>query len=341
MLKILEPLISYTISGNDINNNELRAVKAFIYVWLTTTVIMWFYVIFSYTVYDIAIVGNIGLLCSLVHTITPYIYKKTKSKVLSGLNITITAIIFQVTFALYNGGVDSPSIIWLTVHPVIISFFASKRLILFSVLLNMILVTGLTILGKIGYFSNDLLTSDFTDWMRLSTLIFLDIIIATYTVVFINTTKQSEIDLKNRNDLIENLMRIITHDINNALVVSTLSTKMLESDLQENSKAKEKLNLISNSNNQIIEISKSILSWMKANDNQIPLNIKPVNFISIEDYIKESFTPIIEAKNQTLEIENNVPDDLLILVDSNAFKNQVVSNIIFKCYKVHTNKWNY
>ena len=62
------------------------------------------------------------------------------------------------------------------------------------------------------------------------------------------------------------------------------------------------INMIKNSNNQIIEISKSIQQWMKTNDNSLNLRIQPLLFSEVEKHISESFTPILEAKTIFLEI---------------------------------------
>jgi signal transduction histidine kinase len=334
---LIDLLVNYTTNSDKYTQQEeYRSVRAFILVWTSTVVIMWFYVLFSYSVFDFSTVGNIGLVCTILHTLTPTIYRHSKSLVLAGLNISLTALIFQITFCIFNGGIDSPSAIWFTAHPVIISYFASKRLILLSVFLNMVAVLGLTFIGNSGYFPVDTLTKNFTDWMRISSLIFLDIIIATYTIVFMNTTKQNEIELSKRNELIENLMRIISHDINNALTVSTLSTRLLENKLKEDEPAiTESINMIKKSNNQIIEISKSIQEWMKTNDNSMNLNILPLGFREVEKHISESFTPILEAKSISLEmeIEPKVTNKTKILVDSGAFRNQVLNNIISNAIK--------
>lgn len=334
---LIDLLVNYTTnSDKNTQQEEYRSVRAFILVWTSTVVIMWFYVLFSYSVFDFSTVGHIGLICTILHTLTPTIYRHSKSLVLAGLNISLTALIFQVTFCIFNGGIDSPSAIWFTAHPVIISYFASKRLILLSVVLNMVAVLGLTFIGNSGFFPEDTLTKNFTDWMRISSLIFLDIIIATYTIVFMNTTKQNEIELSKRNELIENLMRIISHDINNALTVSTLSTRLLENKIEKEDLVMFKsINMIKNSNNQIIEISKSIQEWMKTNDNSMNLKILPLKFKEVEKHISESFTSILEVKSITfdIEIDSTISGETRILVDSGAFRNQVLNNIISNAIK--------
>ena len=333
---ILDRLINYTIkSDNFPSEEEKRRVRAFILVWISTVIIMWFYVFFSWSVFEFNTVAYIGLVCTIIHTLTPTIYRHTKSLVLAGLNISLTALVFQITFCIFNGGIDSPSAIWFTAHPVIISYFASKRLILFSVILNMFVVIGLTLLSNKGFFPVDALEDTFTDWMRISSLIFLDIIVATYTIVFMNTTKQNEVELSNRNELIENLMRIISHDINNALTVSTLSTNMLEKNLKDDQDASRRIKMIKKSNDQIIEITNSIQMWMKTNKKSFNLKLTPTSFSTITKHIEDSFQPLIQVKSILLDfdIDSTITSDTKILIDSSAFRNQVLNNLISNAIK--------
>jgi signal transduction histidine kinase len=333
MPKQIQLLINYCANALDNPSVEdLRRIKAFILVWTSTTVIMWFYVAFSYWVYDFPLVGTLGILYTIIHTLAPVIYRYTRSLTLAGFTISLTALCFQVTFCIYNGGIHSPSAIWFTAHPVIISFFASKGLILISVFLNMLVVLGLTMLGNMGYFPANALDGTFTEYMTISSLIFLDIIIATYTIVFIYTTEENAKELQERNDLIENLMRIIGHDISNALNVSELSTKTLKRYIDDE-RAIKKIELINKSNKQISEISHSVLHWMKSQDSDFKLKSERLTLNELIEYIDDSFKTALEQKNISIEIQNSLPDGAAIRVDSSAFKYQVVTNLLTNAIK--------
>lgn len=318
--------------STDISEAERRNVKGFILVWLSTTFIMWFYVAFSFWVYDFQTVGIFGLLFTIIHTFVPVIFRYTKSLTISGLTISLTALCFQIVFCIYNGGIYSPSAIWFTAHPVIISFFASKRLILFSVFMNLVVVLGLTLLGNYGFFPVDALPANTTQIMMITSLILLDIVIATYTIVFITSSDESQKELTKRSDLIENLMRIISHDINNALNVSMISTRVLGNHLSKKEDL-EKLALIKSSNNQILEITKSVTQWMKAEDTKNILKKEIVLFSQIEDHIHQSFNLVLSNKDIDLKIEAVIDDKILIIADSAALRNQVITNLFTNAIK--------
>lgn len=339
---MLEALISYCcVKDSDCSKENRRKVKDFLFVWTSTTTIMWFYVIFSYSVYDFPIVGNLGIIYSIIHTLTPLFYRYTRSLVLAGLTISMSALFFQVTFSIFNGGLDSPSVIWFTAHPVIMSFFGSRRLILFSVILNFFVVLGLFSLGNAGYFPADALHHKLTEVMKITSLVFLDIIIATYTIVFINTTRQGANELKERNKLIESLIRVISHDINNALTISVMTTEQLKKDshkkLNLNDESRnamtKKIERIEKSNQQIEEISKSILQWMKTQDGESSLEIENFPLNEISHFIQTNYDDLLKRKSLKLEYNSDVDDLTKIYFNPQSLRNQVINNILSNAIK--------
>lgn len=329
----LESFVKFCLKDENTDDLKLkRNVLSFIKVWMSTTIIMWLYVAFSYTVFDFPLVGHIGLICTILHTISPLIYKYTKSLVLSGFNISMTGLIFQLTFCLFNGGITSPSAIWFTLHPVIMSFFGSRKLIILSVVINTLLVIGLAILGNYGYFSTNYLDNNLTQVMMITSFIGLDILIAVYTIVFISQSKKSEKLLEGRNELIENLMRIISHDINNSLNVSMLATRSLRKNINDE-KLSKKIDLILKSNDQINQITKSVRDWMKSNTEGINLELRKVKICDVINYVKDSFNDLLKSKNISLEVIDDCKPHNLINVDLDALRFQVINNIMTNAIK--------
>jgi signal transduction histidine kinase len=293
---------------------------------------MWSYVVFSYWVFPFKTVAIYGLVCSILHTFSPVIYKYSKSLTLTGLNISITGLIFQFVYCLFNDGIYSPAAIWFTAHPVIISFFSSKRLIYFSVILNIFVVLLLTYLGNNALLPADVLDQGFTQAMTISSLIGLDIIIATYTIVFINSTKNSYKELEERNELIEGLIRIISHDINNSLTISDISLNWLDTFNLE-PVAIRKLNLIKRSNKEILEICTMVREWIKSNDTKLELELKDIPLKSIVSHIDSSFADQLKNKNIYLKLNNDVNDEQLVRAEFNSLCYQVINNIFTNAIK--------
>lgn len=321
------------------NERAISELKSFVILWTTTEVIMWFYVGFSYWAFDFSAVGNLGILFSFIHTLAPVVYYLTKSLQTSGLLISLSALAFQVTFCIYNGGIESPSAIWFTAHPVIMSFFGKRKLILLSVLLNIITVLSLVFFGELGAFPFDELPASYTMSMTITSLILLDIVIAFYTVVFINKTKESEAKLSERNEMIENLIRILAHDISNSLVISKLSLEMLKKkvntpeDMQTLTYEvlQKRIDKMDISNHQIEEICRSTLEWMKASQKKFIFNLETLSSQNISSYLKEYFQDIMEKKELVLSIKKEESFDFF--VDEKILKAQIINNIMSNAIK--------
>jgi signal transduction histidine kinase len=342
MKAVLNWLYRFCLSENDLLDKEKsRRVQAFIYVWISTTIIMWFYVWFSYFIYDFPTVGHFGIVYTIIHTLTPLFYRLTRSLIVAGISISLTALMFQITFALFNGGIHSPSVIWFTAHPVIMSFFGSRRLIYFSIVLNILVVGSITWLGRNGFLPLDALLPLHSEIMMISSLIGLDIVIATYTIVFIFVTKQGEKELAQRNQLIENLVRIISHDSNNALFVSLLNTQNLQNiiknlpQISEEDKANinKRLDKIHLSNKQIESINSSILEWMKATDRQDKLALEKINFEDLGQFMTAAFFDKLQLKSINLKIDFDNVVNKSILANKTSFYNQIISNLMNNAIK--------
>jgi signal transduction histidine kinase len=333
MKLLIQSIAKYSLyKVNNPSNEEKLKVISFIQVWVSTTIIMWCYVAFSLSIFKDNTVGLLGLLYTIIHTLTPMFYRYTNSLTLAGLIISLTALCFQITFCIYNGGIYSPSAIWFTAHPVIISFFASRKLIGISVLLNIVVVISLTLLGNQGLFPLDTLSDSLTQTMMISSLIGLDIIIATYTLVFINKTQVNEKELLRRNVMIENLMRIISHDLNNVLTTSMLASASLAKEVSTES-AIRKLALIDRSNKQINDMTNSVRDWIIANDNTVPLSEEKIIFEEIIDFVETNFEMLLSEKKIKLIINNTISKDQDIYLDDRALRYQIISNLINNAIK--------
>lgn len=332
-MRFLEPLYSFCLDGIDSNDKQLtRTVRSFVNVWVSTTIIMWLYVIFSYYVFSFPLVAQLGILYSIIHTLAPIVYRVTKSLVITGLVISLSGLAFQITYCYFNGGIDSPAVIWFAVHPVIISFFASQWLIIFSVALNAIAVGVITYLTIIGFFPTDTIPENTTDVMRISSLIGLDIVIAVYTIVFIRMNKEHSQELGERNKLIENLMRIMGHDIKNNLNATILTSQELQKEIKDDN-SKQLVDKIIKSSWNIRNITNSVTEWMLAYDQASSLKITELSLDSVINYVEDAYTEDLIKKNIRLDIYSECPLNTKIMADPNALFYQVLNNIFFNAIK--------
>jgi signal transduction histidine kinase len=96
---------------------------------------------------------------------------------------------------------------------------------------------------------------------------------------------------------------------------------------------KNKIEMINKSNNQIKEISASAARWIKNSETEGDLQLLPLKFQDVINHITDSFNLIVENKNITLNFDCAKTLQSTILVNPEAFRNQVVNNIISNAIK--------
>jgi signal transduction histidine kinase len=332
-------LFQHYFFGNDFKKHEfIDETRVFTNVWLSSSIVMWFYIACSYLIYENSTIGSIGLLLSIVIASAPLIIKYTKDFFLAGLIISISVHTFQVCFCLLNGGIDAASAILFIAHSVIMTFLNCKKTIVLSLILTTLTVISIsmTINFKLLAINGQSYTP--TDAMTICSILFFTLLFTVYKIVQLNISDHRAKAVENRNAFFEDLIRITAHDINNSLSKTKLICSILKKELNRTNNIsvdyiKQKIEMINNSNNQIKEINKSALQWMKAQDSDKKIQLKPLKFKEVIDHIVDSFDIIVKNKNITFQFDCAETIKSSIMVNPEAFRNQVVSNIISNAIK--------
>ena len=339
MQKKIKKLIYYYdhFAGILLSNSEeqpesvLLKVRSLLILWTATTFVMWLYVLYCFLAF-----GNNspmpwgGLVFTLIHTITPFVFYLTQSYAITGLFISLSGLGFQTLFCIYSGGVYSPAAIWLTLHPVILGFFGNTRLIIFSVILNFTIVLSLYFAGLLGYLHLDILPPVFRDIMIISSYVGLDILVAVFTIVAIRTHTAKNRELFKSRELTENLVRILCHDISTPLTIIKNSTQHLNPlEIENNPNHIER---IKKACEDMIALTGSLGSWMAYKDEKINFNQKRVTIQEIIIHLEFSFEDKLNAKNIVMNFDYPV-GDLAFIGDKMAITYQIFNNIISNAIK--------
>lgn len=309
----------------------LTKTRSLLFLWTATTIVMWFYVLYCFMAYGTkSPVSWGGLICTIIHSFTPFIFKLTQSFSIAGLNLSLSGLCFQVLFCLYSGGIFSPAAIWLTFHPVILGFFGSTGLIIFSVSLNFILVMLLFTLGHLGMLPANSLPDVYRNSMIITSYVGLDILVAAFTITAIRINTQKNNELSKIKDLTENLLRILCHDINNPLTIITNSSKSLESEDPEI--VQRSIGRIKRAGDDIHKITTSVGSWMAHKDGKMLYLPQRIPIQDVVDHIHFSFEDKLKEKDLVLKID--LLDCAIDLIgDRTAILYQIFNNIISNAIK--------
>lgn len=298
---------------------------------------MVFYVIFSWWNFSSNNIPLGGTLLTLIHLCSPIIYRKTQNLPLTGIVISLTGFSFQVLFSLYNGGIYSPSLIWLTVHPVILSFFGNRKLVILSIIINLLTLIALFFLTTNNMIPKNQLSEDFTTAMMISSLFFLDIIVAIYTLVFIHNSNTNQTNLEEHNYFKEKLLQIISHDIKNALSINQGYNALLKRKLEklglQNQEIETLFSKIENSQQVMNSICDRTMDWVNSNHEQIIFKNEKIKILDLGNYILEYFEISAFEKSIDLTVNYNGEENYYLFIDADIFKTQIINNIISNAIK--------
>lgn len=338
MLKLAQNFYDYLdhqtqglINGPHANIDEIRIrTRALLILWCCTTIVMWFYVLYCLLAFPSnSPVPWAGLVFTLIHTASPWIFKYSQSFLVTGLNISLTGLGFQTFFCLYTGGVYSPAAIWLTFHPVILAFFGSIHWIGFSVVLNFIILILMYIAGNHNMLPQDTLSAGFRDIMLLTSYSGLDILVAIFTILAIKINLRKNEQLNKSKELSESLVRILCHDINNPLSIIQIAGKQLNKTQTTPSIFTDK---IIRAGNDIHQITNSVKFWFSHNDGKLNLKKEIISIKEIIDHLEFSFEDKLLEKNISMNIVQSCIDHT-ILGDKTALYYQVFNNLISNAIK--------
>ncbi len=334
------------------NQNDLDiliSTRFFLYLWSLTNIITWFYVYFSFMAFGAqSPVTWGGAICTIIMSFTPFIFKLTQSFTIAGLQISLSGLVFQVLFCVYSGGIFSPAAIWLAIHPVILSFFGSFRIIIFSVLLNVVIIIILFFYGYLEMLPANVLPDFYRYALIVSSYVGLDVLVAAFMITAIRINAEQKAELRKANDLtekksqnIQNLVVILVHDISNSLSkilgrTMVMKQKMLINDekniIELPMGQKDGFNKIMNAAENINQIIDNVRNLYATELGKTNIVLSKFDLLSIFNVIKENYVEKLEEKNIEFKY---LASSTGIMIESNhaLFTHQILGNLVSNAIK--------
>lgn len=312
-------------------NVQVSKIKALLFLWLSTVTVMWLYVVFCYYSFKgwgVVTVG--GAIFSFIHSLAPLMFYRTGSLAITGMFVSFSGLGFQTLFCLYSGGIFSPAAIWFSLHPVILAFFASIPVIMVSVGLNAVIVVSLYLTEVYGYLPQDVLSDSHRYVMNMSSYLGLDILIAIFTIVTVYVHQKNSDIISSKKDMIENLVRILSHDLCNPLTVSKVQVHLFKKGKVTADTAFEKVEY---ANRQIFEIVNSVRYWMAHQENKLMLKNEEVLCSAIVEHVEKSFIERMGQKRVKLNVKNTLAENQKLLGDRSAIMFQIINNAMSNAIK--------
>ncbi|MFK7827486.1 MAG: sensor histidine kinase [Oligoflexales bacterium] len=310
---------------------HLSKTKALLFLWLSTVTVMWLYVAFCYHSFEgwgVVTIG--GIIFTIIHSLAPIVFYKTGSLAITGMFVSFTGLGFQTIFCLYSGGIFSPAAIWFSLHPVILAFFANIPVIMVSVGLNAIIVLSLYLIEVSGYLPQDNLSESFRYAMNISSYLGLDILIAVFTIVTVYIHQKNSDIISAKKEMIENLVRILSHDLCNPLTVSKVQVHLFK---KGKIPAEDAFDKVDYANHQIFEIINSVRYWMAHQENKLMLKTEEFLCTEIIEHVDNSFSDRMGQKGIKLIVSNELDKQQKLLADKSAVMFQIINNAMSNAIK--------
>lgn len=281
---------------------------------------MWSYTAVSFFTVG-AHLGLIGLVCSVLHALSPTIYKKLKSRQLAVYTMVLAGLVFQWSFAFFTGGFYSPTLLWVAVLPLIVAVITDVKhtliwtgISLGSFILMYVLQEPLSLSAQA---SGQNLPVPLYQFMIGGGLILTNGLFAVFLVkVGLHFSERQ----RSQNQRIRSLMRTISHDLSNPLGVIQLRNFKLQDE-----KIAKALEIIEH----LLRAAKDLDA---AEVGKIELERKPTRL----GYFKENSLFIFEEKLKAKAIRLNwdeFNENIVVLVDPVCFANQIFNNLLSNAIK--------
>jgi signal transduction histidine kinase len=317
------------LKANDVDVREIHTLTAAV---IPTAFLMWAYAFLALFTIPSRIPGVIGILCASIHILSPLLFRFTNHTYFI-MNIMLgSGLVHQGTFAYYTGGFNSNILIWYGILPMIGGVICSRKgavtwlytTCMVSIVFFALHLSGhqyphqISSAGKL--ISQGLLVFG---WIFLSSII---------VIVYSSIHEYSEKKLKEQGKKIDDLFRVLFHDLANPLGRIAIGLSIAKKQLQEGEQSRG-LEIAKQASDSMLEITQNIrkmyaVSKGKAN---VDLALMPLN-TSVK-YISDLYATELEKKQIKISYHFEKNEGIHLLVEPVSFNNLVLGNIITHAIK--------
>lgn len=322
------------IAKNRLTQNDIdqREVHAQIVVVLTTGILMWSYAILAMLTIASPIPGCVGFICSIVHLLSPLLFRFTNNSYIP-TNVLLTAgIIHQSTFSYWSGGFDSNILIWLGILPLIGGVIVGRRGASTWLAVTVIVSLGFFILHITGYQFPNQISYNGRIWAQGFLVFGWTFLSSTIVIVYAGLRENSEKLLKDQGKKIDDLFRVLFHDLANPLGRIAIGLSIAKRNLPDG-ESNRGLEIAQQASDSMIEVTQSIrrVYAMSKGKGNVDLSLLPLN--SAVEYVQKIYQAELEKRDIKIEYHFDKHEGLQLLVEPVSFNNQVLGNIISNAIK--------
>lgn len=303
------------------NRNQVMKILNFV-----TGIFMWSYTLVSYLYMKDPAVWEIGFACSFLHSFSYLIYKKSKSFLFGAYVLVATGGIFQTSFAIYNGGFYSSTLIWVAILPLIMGVVTNifHTVIWFCISIFFFIVAF--IITKMGWAQNvlDPRGEDLVQFMISCGLIFL---VSGFTVIALRLGQIYRKNLLEKNFQVQSLLRTLSHDLATPLTLIRFGIERS----QNGEPSAEMVQKMDRAAKNIFDILDHVRRVDALDSGKLVFDVSRIRLHPIIHDCRVFFEEMANRKGVHLDF--HVPTDVYIQGNSSVLVNHVLGNLISNSIK--------
>lgn len=314
------------------NDVDKRQIHVQIVTVMCTGVLMWSYAILAALTISSPIPGIIGALCSFVHLFSPILFRFTNSTFLISNVLLGAGIIHQSTFTYFTGGFTSNILIWFGILPLIGGMIAGRKGALTWSATSIIISFAFFLMHINGYQFPNLISETGFLWSHAFLVFGWIFISTTIVVVYSELREHSEGLLERQGQKIDDLFRVLFHDLANPLGRITIGLSIAKKQLPPG-ESNRGFEIALQASEAMLEITQNIRKMYAVSKGKANVDLAMVPLNSAVEYVTRVFFPELEKKQIAIEYHYDKNAGLNVLVEPISFNNQVLGNIVSNAIK--------
>ncbi|RPJ74527.1 MAG: sensor histidine kinase [Alphaproteobacteria bacterium] len=309
-----------------------RVMHAHLISIIATGFLMWAYALLAYLAIDHPLPWIVGVTASLIHLLSPLLYRINNNYCLNTNIFLAAGVAHQATFGFFCGGFHSNIIIWFGIIPLLGGIVCGRKGVITWVVACSAIVSGFLFLQYTGYVFPNVISP--TGLLFSQALITFGWIYAGALIiwVFLTLTEKHQKEIEEKQEGIQNLICVITHDISNPLTVVAVRVNMLKkADLLP--KHLDSITKISSAATNIADIVNNVRNLYATELGKNRIEMADVNLVDIIKLLKENFSDKLEDKKINLSLLYDEDNQYIIRSNADILLHQVLSNLLSNAIK--------
>lgn len=310
----------------------MRDIHVHLAMVLSTGILMWAYTFLALLTISSPVPGIIGLVCSVIHALSPLLFLKSNRSFLIS-NIAIGAgIIHQMSFSFFTGGYNSSTLKWLSFLPMLSGVCCGKR---GAITWFCITVTSISVflgLELSGFQFPDLISPTGILWGH-SLLMYGWIFLSTVMILVLLTMQKSSEDLlQEQSKKIDELFRVLFHDLANSLGRINIGLSISRKQ-NHNPQGSRGIEIAAQAAESMMEITSSVRRMYAVSKGKAEVDLTATSLNDSVEYLQKVFASELDKKQLRINYDFDKYQGVVLMVEPVSFKNQVLGNIISNAIK--------